>query len=545
MTLPNFEIYRPGSKWSISDQEWECMMLKLITMWDSYVYEYNSYIVSKVKASVLKNMIPPVHLSRSSPVKTEGRWAQKDGLDPDDRRPNFVRSLTTYGDLFFGTPMGKHREFREGRGRKFSKAGSFVIFWDLDRDMDGGMHPRCKISKQYFYNSLAAVYALTEEAKERGDLLTFITMPGSIDGIVPAHDTPEMRKAPVMPMLLSTPPLDRVMQIKVKKALQRLPLKHGRRGPSYRKAFKDLNNVGPNLVKTFDESRDIFEYGPNYYGSVDPMATDGLIEDEWKADILARLINPISESERFGRISKYYWWINTDRYDEILDEILHFKWEYHDSATSFWACVSTLRKLLLEIKPARRGVLILVTSLAHMCFFWPGYHYYADIARDYDMYIVDVGDVNWSQVFRREPTLQTMNGPMFNYVHVNTLVDITVSPQGFRKFENLSIIVSKKFDPKSEVEVHINLNDGAKTASYHSDNYPTISELQAAVSRDFPELAVSRDTSPSYKVSDMTAGDHVITYPDGIICLSGYDLENLTYKMMKMIGGHMNGVTVT
>ena len=92
MTL-NFDMYRPDAKWGVDDQEFECWMLEFIIFNPNYAYEYNSYLISKVKSEILKNIVPPTEISKRRSERKAGRWRRVSGLDPDDRRPQYMTSL--------------------------------------------------------------------------------------------------------------------------------------------------------------------------------------------------------------------------------------------------------------------------------------------------------------------------------------------------------------------------------------------------------------------------------------------------------------------
>src|SRR4030067_2473714 len=138
MPVPLGHKFRPAPKWGVTDEQYDCWILNMLQQWPAYTYEYNSYIFSKVKADVLMNIVPPEEVTKRRSERKEGVWARKRGLDPDDRRPDYFRSLSTYGELFFGSSQGFHREFKPKKGRKFSLRGDFVIMLSAGEEMTYG-----------------------------------------------------------------------------------------------------------------------------------------------------------------------------------------------------------------------------------------------------------------------------------------------------------------------------------------------------------------------------------------------------------------------
>lgn len=494
---------------------------------DVFNREYNDFIVGRVKSKVLADIVPPVEVTKRRAERAAGRWVNKSGISIGDRRPNYFRSLANYGDIFFETTMGSHREFKPIKGKRFGKIGSFVIVWDVDRSMSHGVHPTCpNVRYMYFYNSLAAVYALVEEAQYRGDKVTFLAMPQVIDDAIPGHGDIANRRAPVIPSDYQQPfPTEIEIAPNGEYKLSNRPAR-----------VKRLCN------DVFVDREEM--WGGHHTPRVPP--SDGLLTQQFKLESVYKTVSGAMHSHDAGNLSRWYFWLNSTDYEGILNELLDFKFKPHGYASIFMEAIVPIAQLLRKMALRQKGPMIFITALPHWEWFYPAYHYFALYTKFFYMVIVDVGDHNWSQVFKREPTLQVKGKPIFTYIHINSLATIEVSSRGFNTFQSLDVTVEKDFGPPLTTTVTVSLDDagGPITKSYTSEDYTTVENLANAINRDFPQLTVKRLTTASYPTKNINEDTFTLGFPNGVLHLSGEDLPNLTYKILKAIGGSMGGIKV-
>jgi hypothetical protein len=181
-----------------------------------------------------------------------------------------------------------------------------------------------------------------------------------------------------------------------------------------------------------------------------------------------------------------------------------------------------------------------------MEWFWPAYQYLRRLSKKYDVYIMDVGEHDWSLVFRREDTFKLNGKPYIKYMNISNLVNITISQFGMSTFSELDVNVERvaQGNVVLETKTTINLNDGDRIKTYSSNDYPTIADLVKAIQTDFKELHVERLTVAKYKTKELVEVHRNFSFADGIAVLTGYDVENFTYKLLKVMGGKINGVSV-
>jgi len=495
------KTYRPAPKWGVTDDEYDCWMLGMLSRWPAYRYEYNMYVVSRIKTEILKSLVPPEVVSKRRSERKAGKWARKVGLDPDDRRPDYLRSLTTFGDLFYGSTHGYSRIFKPERGRRYALSGSFVILWDAEYDMRGGIHPKCReVDRQFFYNALAATYVLVEEAEQRGDAVTLMVCPQGIDRLFPKHNRPQFRKAPVIPV--------------------------------------DFQMSDQTRVISTD---DIFEWVPNLYGEPNPrVSPDGRLPRNWLSDANNQIRKDTDRAP--GMLSKYYYWVNSYNYNDIKEEILDFVWGPEDmrrrrlmhSAPLF--IVPVLHKVTAKTDWDKRGTLIYITALANLGWFLPAFHYFREVHKKYECYIIDVGNTDWTMLFKNEPILLDRGVPIFNYINVNTLFKISVSRPGLIGFRNLDIVMSK---------TRLTISFNGRQRDFPFTNFSTAEKLERGIKSAFPTLDVERLTMGDYKMTDANTMASSLRVANGVITLTGYDIPNMTYKIMKSIGGMIDGISVT
>jgi len=166
----------------VSDEEWTCWMLEYgTTTSGADRREFNLWWVSKVKTDILKRLVRPVEVVKSR--RRVGRYRLKPGLSMQDRRPDIERSLQDFGALFFETPFGYHKKLLPDPGRKVSATGNIIIAWYMDSR--ALREPLICMGQQFpgavFFNGLAAVYAVVENAEARGDRVSLIVHPRNIE----------------------------------------------------------------------------------------------------------------------------------------------------------------------------------------------------------------------------------------------------------------------------------------------------------------------------------------------------------------------------
>lgn len=496
MSAPIGQIYKPAKKWGVTDKEWDCWLLELLSRWSAYHYEYNSYVISKIKSDVLASLVPPEEVSKRRTERKAGRWVRKVGVDPDDKRPDYFRSLSTFGDLFFGSTHGYHRVFKPEKGRRFALSGSFIILWDCEMDMAEGTHPECtSVRSQFFYNSMAATYTLVEEAERRGDAISLLVCPQAIDKLVPKHNKPQYRKSPVIPV-----------------------------------TFELSDGSGE------QSTHDVFTMVPNLSGIYNPaVSPDGRLPHNWienANDAIRRQADPTD-----GMLSKYYYWVNSYRHDEIKEAILNFVWHKHFMHSAPLFIIPVLQKITARMELDKRGVLVYITALKNLCWFLPAHHYFKEMHKRFDCYIIDVGNEDWTMLFKCEPILLDNKVPIFNYININSLFKISLSQSGLIGFRELEIRVRKG------EAIYIDFNGVSREFKFV--DYPTAAHIERGIKRTFPTLEVERLTMPTYKMEQADNISRGFRVPDGVITITGYDVPNITYKVMKVIGGMIDGVAVT
>jgi hypothetical protein len=592
MSLPNVSYFKPLlTKWGVTDAEWECTILRMFRD-DTYVREYNGFVVQSVKANVLGAIVPPVILSTRK-ARAKGRWVQKPGISLTDDRPNYFRSLATYGDLFFETPLGHHKEFKPVKGRGAGYAGQFIILWECDSYLSHGKHPRCAdVSAHMFFNSLATAYALIEEAQSRGDHVTLLVAPGEVDTMTYAHSKPANRRAPKVPVTYVAPSDKVQRKIEWSSNMNRfvgntfeisavagkvyelnIPgitdyswadpwLEPIGGGQQHAKAprFKvgDTVRVKAGAHRDFiDDSDytykldDVFSDGfimPGIWTWPHEYAPEGQFTEEWLR-IRAEAFHHITLKKNYSHpnLSKYYFWRDSTDYDEILNELLELYWAGHSEFAWTMIPIAAVEAIMKGVPTLdKRGSFILLTAFQNMEWFWPAYQYLRRLSKKYDVYIMDVGEHDWSLVFRREDTFKLNGKPYIKYMNISNLVNITISQFGMSTFSELDVNVERvaQGNVVLETKTTINLNDGDRIKTYSSNDYPTIADLVKAIQTDFKELHVERLTVAKYKTKELVEVHRNFSFADGIAVLTGYDVENFTYKLLKVMGGKINGVSV-
>lgn len=503
---PIAATYRPDKKWGVTDEEWECWMVEMLVHYPAYQYEYNQFIISKIKSDCLASIVPPEEISKSKAHRKAGSWVRKSGINPDDRRPDYTKSLTTYGDLFFGSPFGYHKEFDTKKGRRWGMHGSFTILWDLDVYCNKGKHPRCpRAGNQFFYNGLAVCYALVEEAERRGDYVTFTLTPGDAERNMPWHSEERYRRAPSGKIKVAWP------------------------------STEDPKTGKPAVTDFTDAFRQLM--GVGIPGIVDPPE-DGYLSKKWWKDMFTGLGRDGADLGGIhqGELSKYYWWMNTQDYDDIKEELLNFAWHGHSIPTYIGIVLPLIQRLLGNYGD-KKGTLVIVTPMTQVPYFLFGVDYFESMSRQYNMYIFDIGEKDWTMMFRMEPHLRDRAGnPYFNYISINTLFKISLSPAGLIGYTGLRMT-----NQKGGLTIELN----GITRRFPYKDFPTAAALERAITSTFPTLTVERTTAGHYKMRESDAVSRELSTPDGVLIIKGYDLENLTYKILKVIGGMIDGVLVT
>ena len=535
MALPDFSKYKPDPVWGVTDDEWECAILRRLRN-DVYTRELNMYTVQKVKANVLDSIVPPVLLSTRK-GRRKGKWRQKPGISLTDERPNYIRSLATYGDLFFETTMGKHKEWKDDPGRGKGMAGQFVILWECDVFLYRGQHQKCsEIYGMQYYNSLATAYALIEEAKTRGDHVTFLVEPGTIDDLVPWHKA--ARRAPKIPIHYVSPPR---WEIRNDPSMAE-PVRSQTSEASIRDACRERMHISGWMVYPQD------------------VAPTGKFTSRFRKDIEDNIFNTLKTdtgSVKEPILSGYYYWKDSTEYDEMLNELLDFYFpsnepglDYGPMRTMAWPMfgIAALEEMMRSVPTYdKRGTFIFLTGVQNMDWTYGSFNYLRRLSKKFDIYVMDVGEHDWSNVFQREPDFKKDGRPYMNYINVSNLVKITVSQHGSSTFSDLQLIVQRHGTGgvNERTEVTVDYNSSAKFRTYSSVNYPTIAQLVTAIQRDFMELDVKRLTVPGFKTVELTEKTIKMSWADGCVMLSGYDVENFTYKLLKAIGAKVNGIAVT
>jgi hypothetical protein len=516
--------FKPDPKWGVDDDDYDCMMLQLAWHWDAYTRTYNQYIVDRVKSNVLKAILPPEKLSKRKSTKRLGAWTNRSGISPDDKRPAYLRSITTYGDIFFDMPgFGYHREFVNKPGKKYSKTSSFVIWWECAEWMEKGAHPKCReVTHQHFYNSLACVYAVVEEARRRGDEVTFITTPGEIDNFIPAHAESSARRAPKLPAAWIPPPYYVMSDAQGSKRIGKWQ--------SYG-SLRETDDYTQEKLATFGSA----------WQKVYPHP-DGLINVGDKDRTMGNVQHPGGRYTGAHEISAYYFWQSTTDYDDILNELLNFHYPKHNAnntvtgaGRSFYA----FDKIFDQLPRVRKGTFLFVGALDNMMVFWFQYMRWRRLSNEFEFYYIDLGELDWTNTFLREPDFLDNGKPYIHYINISTVFQIGVSALGYNTFKTLHVDVSTY-----PTEVTVDFNDGQNRQTFKASDYPTIDRLEEAIQRAFPELVVGRITVPQWPTKDLHSNNSELLYPDGVITLQGDDVENFTYKLLRTMGGSVDGVRV-
>jgi hypothetical protein len=554
MSLPDVNRYKPDAKWGLTDDEFDCAMYRFLRQ-QIYVRTLNAYVVQRVKARVLEAIIPPVITSKRRGRK--GRWIHKPGLSMTNSRPDYFRSLANYGDLFFETAMGSHKEFEDEKGRGIGMAGQFVIFWECDMVMKRGKHPKCgNVDSMQFFNSLATAYALIEEAHSRGDHVTFMMEPGSHDATVPKYMSDAERRAPVIGMKFQLPPGREMSRAWARE-------KENEAGYSTDKMTQKRVNVTRGEMEVEDIFRTEMTIGGGVWTYPGEHAPMGPLLNSWTRNRTALAVlksethRPDEPPDNYtALLSGHFFWRDSEEYDEMLDELLNI-WYPNDSdgrggANRLdWAWplygIAAVENIMRSVPTHdKRGTFIFLTGVQNMDWTWQAFNYLRALHRKFDIYVMDVGEHDWQQTFLREPTFLLKGAPYIKYINISHLVRITVSQLGFNNFSTLHITVMRDHltATSHNTIVEIWYNGSFKRRRYSSVDFPTVASLVKAIQTDYPELKVERVTVPRYPTVELTEKDVSMNFADGALILSGYDVENFTYKLLKAIGGKVNGVAV-
>jgi len=240
-----------------------------------------------------------------------------------------------------------------------------------------------------------------------------------------------------------------------------------------------------------------------------------------------------------------------------LNELLDFYFpsnepglDYGAMRTMAWPMfgIAALEEMMRTVPTYdKRGTFIFLTGVQNMDWTYGSFNYLRRLSKKFDIYVMDVGEHDWSNVFQRETDFKKDGRPYMNYINVSNLVKITVSQHGSSTFSDLQLIVQRHGTGgvNERTEVTVDYNSSAKFRTYSSVNYPTIAQLVTAIQRDFMELDVKRLTVPGFKTVELTEKTIKMSWADGCVMLSGYDVENFTYKLLKAIGAKVNGIAVT
>lgn len=163
----------------INDWMWDAMVLQVGAHLQSddpkSVRLFNEFMRKKVDAEMLTKFVRPTMPSRR--LRRLGRYRRKRGIEPTDKKPLVTASLAIFGNLFWGTKHGYHREFVKEKGRKKGVMGVMSIIWvNTLRDMTH-QYEYFNFEFEEYYRIFTTVINLIEKNGEQGNMLNMYVTP--------------------------------------------------------------------------------------------------------------------------------------------------------------------------------------------------------------------------------------------------------------------------------------------------------------------------------------------------------------------------------
>ena len=165
--------YKPDQR---SDDEWKAIMYHTLSAGASGASTHsapldlttrmNRLFYETFTVDILEYLVAELYKKpRGGRAKEYG----KVGLSVDDKKPDYSRSIETYGNLFFETKYGYHKEkAKHVRGKPFQgTSGDVVLVATIDRDMS-------YLRQRIVY---AMTYAFLQDAAQRKDKITLFLSP--------------------------------------------------------------------------------------------------------------------------------------------------------------------------------------------------------------------------------------------------------------------------------------------------------------------------------------------------------------------------------
>lgn len=413
-----FEELRPRD---VSADEWECWMHEYgRSARNADAWEYNRWWVSKVKSDVLSKLIRPE--AETKRRRLLGRWKTRGGLSLAHKRPDLSGSIGDFGGLFFETPFGSHREFVKEKGRKLARVGHTIIAWQTGRVSWKAGQIKCRgpgaasYNGASFYYGLATVHAMLEEAERKGDAVSLVVAPRTIE-----RGMEEIRseKLVSLPKDWTTrvygPDLSIAYEMNFFDILpnRALAQPHASQGDDPVDLARRLERE---RIAAFDAERTPKE----------------LTHAPWakkRAEELRKWFKnspPLDERRDAsdGAVSRALFFEHSTDYERMKDLLLSVSPKALDGGTEAppaWPLAVAYEVFERHSKEVR-GTVILVTSLSFPMELYKYAHYLREMDKHADVVVIDVGVLDLTPAFRNDFLMR--NGqPVVKYVYVGDRIE--------------------------------------------------------------------------------------------------------------------------
>lgn len=497
MTDLESTLYHDLKPAGVDEETWERWVFEYIIANPSDYRRYNRWYASKVRSEILSALVTAERAVKRK-AKAFGRWRRFGGLSVRDHRPDYVGSITNYGDLIFESPFGMHRKFTKEPGRKLAAAGSVVISVDLSTSALSGTNPKYPgVPKQNFMNIMATVVSLIEEARTRGDRVTIITQPTIGKGLENVRPQKPYKMTLIIPAYPPNYPNDMTL-------------------------WKDGDIWNPPRTNGLAKGVGEVHFQPD--GHLLGHAKD-------KIQGLHRTL-----SFGFKVLSEYYSFINSQDYDLMKRTFLDIPFDFVSGVTWEDYAIPITGDIWSLLQKEKRGLTIVISSLDTLAPWWVSHRYVRAAHRVSDIVCIHFSEQDWGPFFRGEPDMLYNGKPMVNYVNVNHMGYIyPVLPVKDMKAE----IVWKK--------LYIKFKDAGTGEEFSNvwalKDFKTMLDLISDI-RSIGFFDVRPLTSPMAKPVQLTDARVKRYGGKDVIVLIGNDVENLSFKTLAVIGGSIEGVKV-
>ena len=394
---------------------WDAMILDvgaiLSNTMPEEMYRFNEYMRKKIEAEILAKFVRPREPSRKK--RREGSYARKRGIKATDKKPLMAQSIASFGGLFWGTKHGYHREWQPPqKGRRFGKTGTMNIIW-VKQERWSKYMDYFTWDFELYYRTYVTVMALVEQNAEQGNELNFDMVTGEFE---------------IQNYLLGTVPNVNYIPLTWAGAFMG-------KDKSFKKGFNpyvDYLNGGIGFSNsavgdflTAAQKRGTVQEQERYY-SVDtglcPEHNDTL---EYKG---GQLWCPDGQHfpERVLRREKtpglgYQLQQRREREPEaFIDRMYMMAPRSTGACPDVWLAFMALALDEESRSKDIRGTTIIIASMEYLEGITGGFHYLKQIDEWSDILLIDVGDQDYSLIFKWEPDMMRdvkwiCNKPGCNY----------------------------------------------------------------------------------------------------------------------------------